>query len=101
METENKKLQERLERLFSRHRFGIKPGLEVERALMEGLGNPERAYGVIHVTGTNGKGSVCAMLGSILRMAGFKVPRYVEFLDKLPLNATGKVVKADLHKRDR
>jgi acyl-CoA synthetase (AMP-forming)/AMP-acid ligase II len=35
------------------------------------------------------------------RMAGFKVPRYVEFLDKLPLNATGKVVKDDLHKRDR
>ena len=31
------------------------------------------------------------------RMAGFKVPRYVEFLDKLPLNATGKVMKADLH----
>jgi HIP---CoA ligase len=30
-------------------------------------------------------------------MAGFKVPRYVEFLDKLPLNATGKVMKADLH----
>ncbi|MFI5511285.1 FadD3 family acyl-CoA ligase [Mycobacterium sp. NPDC051804] len=32
------------------------------------------------------------------RMAGFKVPRYVEFLDKLPLNATGKVVKDDLKK---
>jgi HIP---CoA ligase len=31
------------------------------------------------------------------RMAGFKVPRYVEFLDKLPLNATGKVMKADLN----
>ncbi len=33
------------------------------------------------------------------RMAGFKVPRYVEFLDKLPLNATGKVMKDDLLKR--
>ena len=33
------------------------------------------------------------------RMAGFKVPRYVEFLDKLPLNATGKVVKDELKKR--
>lgn len=30
------------------------------------------------------------------RMAGFKVPRYVEFLDKLPLNATGKVMKDHL-----
>jgi HIP---CoA ligase len=35
------------------------------------------------------------------RMAGFKVPRYVEFLDKLPLNATGKVVKDELKKRHR
>jgi acyl-CoA synthetase (AMP-forming)/AMP-acid ligase II len=35
------------------------------------------------------------------RMAGFKVPRYVEFLDKLPLNATGKVVKDELHNRHR
>ncbi len=33
------------------------------------------------------------------RMAGFKVPRYVEFLDKLPLNATGKVVKDELKMR--
>jgi acyl-CoA synthetase (AMP-forming)/AMP-acid ligase II len=32
-------------------------------------------------------------------MAGFKVPRYVEFLDKLPLNATGKVMKDQLIKR--
>ncbi len=35
------------------------------------------------------------------RMAGFKVPRYVEFLDELPLNATGKVRKDDLYKRHR
>ncbi len=33
------------------------------------------------------------------RMAGFKVPRFVEFLDQLPLNATGKVMKDDLYKR--
>jgi acyl-CoA synthetase (AMP-forming)/AMP-acid ligase II len=33
------------------------------------------------------------------RMAGFKVPRFVEFTDELPLNATGKVVKDDLYKR--
>jgi acyl-CoA synthetase (AMP-forming)/AMP-acid ligase II len=31
------------------------------------------------------------------RMAGFKVPRYVEFLEELPLNATGKVMKDKLH----
>ncbi|WNG91367.1 FadD3 family acyl-CoA ligase [Mycobacterium sp. ITM-2016-00318] len=35
------------------------------------------------------------------RMAGFKVPRYVEFLDELPLNATGKVMKDQLIKRER
>jgi acyl-CoA synthetase (AMP-forming)/AMP-acid ligase II len=35
------------------------------------------------------------------RMAGFKVPRYVEFLNELPLNATGKVMKDQLIKRQR
>ena len=41
--------------------FGIKPGLERIRALLQALGNPERDYKIIHVTGTNGKGSVCSI----------------------------------------
>ena len=35
--------------------FGIKPGLERIRALLQALGNPERDYKIIHVTGTNGQ----------------------------------------------
>lgn len=56
--------------------FGIKPGMERIEALMDRLDHPERAYRVIHVTGTNGKGSVCAMITSVLENAMLKVGRY-------------------------
>jgi dihydrofolate synthase/folylpolyglutamate synthase len=48
----------------------IKLGLERIRAVLEALGNPQRAYRVVHVAGTNGKGSVCAMIDAGLRAAG-------------------------------
>jgi dihydrofolate synthase/folylpolyglutamate synthase len=66
-----------LERLDRRGVFGIHPGLEVERGILEAMGNPEREYPCIHVAGTNGKGSVCAMLESVLRSAGFRTGLYV------------------------
>lgn len=53
-----------------------KPGLERISALCEGLGHPERELTVIHVGGTNGKGSVCSMLDSILRASGRRVGLY-------------------------
>ena len=53
-----------------------KPGLERIRLLCEALGHPERELTVIHVAGTNGKGSVCAMLDSILRASGRRVGLY-------------------------
>ena len=53
-----------------------KPGLERIGELCEGLGHPERELSVIHVAGTNGKGSVCAMLDSILRASGRRVGLY-------------------------
>jgi len=53
-----------------------KPGLERIRELCEKLGHPERELPVIHVAGTNGKGSVCAMLDSILRASGRRVGLY-------------------------
>jgi len=65
-----------LERLYKRHAFGIKPGLEVIEALLSKLGNPERSFGAVHVAGTNGKGSVCAMLDSVLRVAGGNIGLY-------------------------
>lgn len=53
-----------------------KPGLERINELCEGLGHPEKGLSFIHVAGTNGKGSVCAMLDSILRASGRRVGLY-------------------------
>lgn len=50
-----------------------KPGLERIRALLASIGDPQKSVRCIHVAGTNGKGSVCAMLDSILRTAGHRV----------------------------
>ena len=59
--------------LESLNTFGIKPGLERITRMLDALGNPQSKYKTIHVTGTNGKGSVCAMLSEILSTAGIKV----------------------------
>ena len=57
-------------------RFGVHLGLERILLLLENLGNPQQKVPIIHVAGTNGKGSVCAYLSSILTAAGYKVGRY-------------------------
>ncbi len=49
-----------------------KPGLDRISELCEKLGNPQKKLSFIHVAGTNGKGSFCAMLDSVLRAAGYK-----------------------------
>ena len=59
-----------LERLCQ---FGIKEGLERTKKLADALGNPQNFYRTIHVTGTNGKGSVCAMLAEMLKAHGLRV----------------------------
>ena len=65
-----------LDRLFALEQFGIKLGLDNIRAILSALGNPERAYRTIHIGGTNGKGSVTAMVERGLRAAGLKTGRY-------------------------
>lgn len=84
-------LQKSLERLYARRHFGIKPGLEAEWQLLEKLGHPETAYCVIHVAGTNGKGSVCALITSVLRKAGLRVglytsPHLVRFNERIQID---------------
>ena len=56
--------------------FGMKLGLETIGRLAEALGHPERAYPVVHIAGTNGKGSVVAMMSTALTAAGHRVGRY-------------------------
>ena len=65
-----------LEYLFGLERFGIKFGLESIQILVESLGHPERAFRTVHVAGTNGKGSVTAMLDAALGAAGLRTGRY-------------------------
>ena len=79
------------EQLFKRTTAGIKPGLEVISALLEALGNPHQKLAVIHVAGTNGKGSVCSMLESVLRASGFKTglytsPHLIDFSERFRIN---------------
>ena len=65
-----------LKYLYSFERRGIKLNLENIRMLLKKVGNPEKRLKIVHVAGTNGKGSVCAMLSSILKEAGYKVGMY-------------------------
>lgn len=53
-----------------------RPGLERTQALLHALGDPQRQLKFIHVAGSNGKGSTCAMLESILRQAGYRTGLY-------------------------
>ncbi len=71
--------------------FFCKPGLDRIRELCSGLKNPQKRLKFIHITGTNGKGSVCAMTDAILRAAGYKVGLYTspyvrEFNERMSVN---------------
>ncbi len=76
--------------IHSRKTFSSKASLDRIRPLMERLGNPQDQYRCIHVAGTNGKGSVCAMVESALRHAGYRVglftsPYLVEFRERIQI----------------
>lgn len=73
-----------LERLLALEPFGIKLGLDNIRTLLEALGRPDRAWQAVHIAGTNGKGSVSAMVEAALRAAGHRTGRYTSpHLDRL------------------
>lgn len=73
-----------VQRLFDLERFGIKLGLEPTRRICAALGHPERAAPSLHLAGTNGKGSVAAMIDATLRAAGHSTGRYTSpHLDRL------------------
>jgi dihydrofolate synthase/folylpolyglutamate synthase len=62
--------------LYSFEKFGIKLGLDRIKFICKKLANPQNSYKIIHVGGTNGKGSVCRFLQSILTTSGYKTGVY-------------------------
>jgi len=83
--------QATLEHLYRLERFGIKLGLENIRRLLSLLGDPHRGLKVLHVTGTNGKGSVCAYAAAVFRAAGYHVglytsPHLVRFNERIQVD---------------
>ncbi|UWD49555.1 bifunctional folylpolyglutamate synthase/dihydrofolate synthase [Clostridioides difficile] len=70
------KYEEALEYISQTNKFGIRLGLENIGKLLELLGNPQETLNIIHVAGTNGKGSVCSFISNILRESGYKVGLY-------------------------
>lgn len=75
--------EEALARIHEFNRFGSRLGLERIRLLLELLGDPQKDMQVIHVAGTNGKGSVCRFLYCALREMGYKVGIYTSpFLER-------------------
>ena len=80
-----------------------KLGLERIRAVLEALGNPERAYRVVHVAGTNGKGSTCAMIEAGLRAAGvrtglFTSPHLIEPTERIQIDGIPVEPAADFER---
>jgi dihydrofolate synthase / folylpolyglutamate synthase len=72
----NSKYEKSLSAMYALRRFGIKLGLDAINAVLADLGHPQNDYRIIHVAGTNGKGSVAAMLSTIFHEAGYRVGRY-------------------------
>src|SRR5881296_2217907 len=82
---------EAIQFLYALRLFGLKLGLENTFKLAALAGNPQERLRFIHVAGTNGKGSTCAMLESIYRAAGLRVglftsPHLVAFAERIQVN---------------
>ena len=68
--------KESIDWLYGFEKFGVKLGLERITNLCKELRNPQENYQIIHVGGTNGKGSVCRYISSVLTFSGFKTGIY-------------------------
>ncbi len=84
--------------LFGTQRFGIKLGLENVQRLLRELNVPGKDQRIIHVAGTNGKGSVCAMIDSICRAHGYRTglftsPHLVTYRERIRVN--GEMIAPD------
>lgn len=90
--------EEVLDQIEHQRRFGNRPGAEVSALMLEKLGRPQQNMSVIHIAGTNGKGSVSAFLCSILKEAGirtgmFTSPHLVDFRERICVD--GKMISRE------
>ncbi len=76
MKSEQQIYYEALDWIHGLGRFGMKPGLERIRAMLERIGNPHHKIRFVHIAGTNGKGSTAVLLASMLQAAGYRVGLY-------------------------
>ncbi len=86
-------INETLAYIHSVSNFFCRPGLERIGYLCDKLGNPQNELSFVHVAGTNGKGSFCAMLSSVLRSAGYKTglytsPYILEFNERIMVDGS-------------
>lgn len=80
-----------LEYLYNLEKFGMVFGLENVQWILTIIGNPHKFLKTVHIGGTNGKGSVAAMLSHILKSAGYRVGKYtsphlVSFTERITIN---------------
>ena len=92
------KYRDALAWLYGTQTFGIKLGLDNTRRLLAAAGDPHERLKFLHVAGTNGKGSTCAMMDSILRVAGYRTglytsPHLVDFRERIRLD--GAMISED------
>ena len=85
--------QDTLDWLYGLEVMGIKLGLSNITELLSRLGDPQEEFRSVHVAGTNGKGSVCAIISSILRAQGYRTglytsPHMVDFRERVQLDGT-------------
>lgn len=86
-----KSYSETIDYLFGLQRMGIKLGLENITRVLQAIGNPQNKLRVVHVAGSNGKGSTAAHLESFLLQAGMRVglytsPHFVSFTERIRIN---------------
>lgn len=89
-----------LELIHSNGNFSFQPGLQRIREALKKLGNPQKELRAIHIAGTNGKGSVCAMLSGVFKAAGLKTgtfisPYIIDFRERIQINGE-YISKSDL-----
>ena len=87
----NTSYEQCLDRIYKLGRFGIKLELDTIRNILRFLNNPQKNYHIIHVAGTNGKGSTATYMASILQQAGFKTgiytsPHLVRFNERIAVD---------------